>query len=565
MTGRVAIIRTAATVVAALVVLVPASQTHAATGFAPGRPDAKRAVGWTSWIDADLSAPRLGLSSSAPAPRLARAALRRNAARLGLDRSLAGVRLVRRLETPARDGARAFDQLRFRQQVGRLRLVWSQIDVTVAAGTVRSIAATVVPVGRGRAAGERRVSRTRALAIARRAVAGPDEALRPLPVAYVGAPTSNRAAGPRRARRAWVVEVRPASEEQAEAPTGLCIVIDAETGKVIGRWPGIADRPDRALDSSTARASASTTTPLWIGDASQIVDPLSRVKRYAEFAVTGDPRDGRNWLPWPDGILVPSSQRTTLMDALTANARNVVRTVCDVRGFCPGFQVAALGNDPATDVKKTSFADRFRNSFSIRDTDVMEGNGDPDQPSNDIVAHEHGHLVDFAYAGDRASGQSIEGLAVAEALADMFAYDYDFGDATLGEERFNQIVSRSWERPQGVSFGDRRYPAHMDDYDPTPPVDINGDPSAHFNSTILSHAYYLFVQRIGRDKAGAVLHTVPQRLSPRPTFDEVRRAVTQSAHALYGGLAAQDAIEAFIAVGLVPPPPDEPDCGPEAC
>ena len=79
-----------------------------------------------------------------------------------------------------------------------------------------------------------------------------------------GAPTRDRAAKPRRARSAWVVEVEPAGEQHEETAAGVCIVVDAATGKVIGRWPGIADRPDRG---PVARASGATQTFLWIGDA----------------------------------------------------------------------------------------------------------------------------------------------------------------------------------------------------------------------------------------------------------------------------------------------------------
>jgi hypothetical protein len=64
--------------------------------------------------------------------------------------------------------------------------------------------------------------------------------------------------------------------------------------------------------------------------------------------------------------------------------------------------------------------------------------------------------------------------------------------------------------------------AHMDDYDTTPFPD---NPPPHFNSTILSHAYYLFVQRVGQYRAGRVLHNVPSLLSPRPTLQEVSGGV----------------------------------------
>jgi hypothetical protein len=218
---------------------------------------------------------------------------------------------------------------------------------------------------------------------------------------------------------------------------------------------------------------------------------------------------------------VPAAQRTTIMDALTANAQNVVRTVCDVRGFCglrrtPFFPLV-FGNDPA----QQSSSSRLHSYMSIADEDIMSGAGDPSGPFNDVVAHEHGHLIDYDYAGDRViRGLNLEGRSVEEALADMFAFDYDRSDPTIGEES-PAGAGRDWANPGSITRGGQPYPAHMDDYDRTPPAADDGEPSEHFNSTILSHAYYLFVQAVGSDKAGRVLHSVPQRLSPAP---HVRRA-----------------------------------------
>jgi Zn-dependent metalloprotease len=140
----------------------------------------------------------------------------------------------------------------------------------------------------------------------------------------------------------------------------------------------------------------------------------------------------------------------------------------------------------------------------------------------------------------------------------MFAYDYDRADATIGEDR-PIGPGRNWANPNAIMRDGQPYPDHMSEYDPTPP-----DDSPHFNSTILSHAYYLFVQRVGHTKAGRVLHNVPQRLSPHPTFQQLRAAFSQSAHAIYGGTVAAHAIGAFTAVGLAPPP-QESDCGPRPC
>ena len=146
------------------------------------------------------------------------------------------------------------------------------------------------------------------------------------------------------------------------------------------------------------------------------------------------------------------------------------------------------------------------------------------------------------------------------------SYDYDRGDATIGEAAGGRNPARrNLESPSTKVFGSQPYPGVMSAYDETPPLASDGKPSEHFNSTILSHAYHLVVQSIGFDKAGRTLNNVPQRLSPKPTFAEVRRAFHDAAAAIYGVPTAVKVNAAFSAVGLNPPPHEEPDCGPEAC
>ena len=110
----------------------------------------------------------------------------------------------------------------------------------------------------------------------------------------------------------------------------------------------------------------------------------------------------------------------------------------------------------------------------------------------------------------------------------MFAYDFDREDATIAEESGGDI--RDWEVPGSKFRGDppQPYPAHMRDYDPTPPLDNGGEPIQHFNSTILSHAYYEYVKRIGHTKAGRVLHNVPATLSPDPPSKKSHEASSRA-------------------------------------
>lgn len=144
---------------------------------------------WTRTLQLRLTPQRLGLPAHASARRMASAALRRSARRLGLPRLLAGVRLVRDLHTPSgpAEGV-ALDNLRFEQTSRGRRVIWSQLDVLVAGGVVRSINATVLPIKRGRPAARAKVTRRRALAIARHAVPGREATGAPQLVTYAGTP-----------------------------------------------------------------------------------------------------------------------------------------------------------------------------------------------------------------------------------------------------------------------------------------------------------------------------------------------------------------------------------------
>jgi len=191
-----------------------------------------------------------------------------------------------------------------------------------------------------------------------------------------------------------------------------------------------------------------------------------------------------------------------------------------------------------------SRAESFRLEFFLSSLDTMDGDGDPNQPANDMVAHEMGHIMDWVHAGDR--DQSASGITneVEEALADMFAYEYDRFDATIGED---SQLRRNLADPDALFLRGQAYPDHVSEYDRTPPGGL-----PHYNSTILGHAYHRFVLAVGHAKAGHVLHAVPALLSPRPVFTEVARAFRTAADAAFGDATGDAAEAAFAAVGVRP-------------
>ena len=112
---------------------------------------------WTKHVNRAVNAEQLGLPASASARSLGRMAIHRFAGELGLRGSLAGVRFALE-QTPRGSKLR---QLRFRQTVKGLRVLYSQIDVAVVEDRVSSISATVVPLMSRRLRGAKRVSAAR--------------------------------------------------------------------------------------------------------------------------------------------------------------------------------------------------------------------------------------------------------------------------------------------------------------------------------------------------------------------------------------------------------------------
>ncbi len=79
----------------------------------------------------------------------------------------------------------------------------------------------------------------------------------------------------------------------------------------------------------------------------------------------------------------------------------------------------------------------------------------------------------------------------------------------------------------------------------------------HFKSTILSHAYWRFVEKVGHNVAGHVLHGMPAKLPARPRFIDAMRAFKDVALERYGQATSQHAVDVFkneVGIGLQEPP-----------
>lgn len=504
---------------ACVLALAPtAAQAAGTRGMAQARSQDQLAAGWTRTLNTNLSPRRLHLPADASPQRLARAALARHARRLGLNPSLSGLRLGQELGAAA--GAGPLRVVRFRQTVGGVRVVWSQIDVAIFAGKVRAISATIVPVKSGDPGGPHRIDRARALSVARHHVPGRERTLSPQLVAYAGWPTTRKVK--RRAPRlAFVVEAMPVGELGEHSPTPLCVVIDAASGKVIATWKGRAARPpegrrddSRTLSAAQARAgSAAVVKPiLIINNAQGQSIPPGIASLYASWQTSGDPLNRNDWPAQPH-LLVPPPNPD--LDEASFNARDVIAHMCFTRHFC-GRGDTVWGPD-----RPAGQSDDVWDPFLL--TGNLGGSDGYYEPSeervylsaelgraDDVIAHELGHHIDLTHADDRIF--TFEAQEVQEGLADMFAYDYDRGDATLAEDIGIRV---NWANP---------FPSQMRDY-ACDAQDI------HANATILSHAYYRFVQKVGHPLAGYLLHYVPPALPPQPTFFAVKDAFLALARA----------------------------------
>ncbi|MEM6766618.1 MAG: M4 family metallopeptidase [Bacteroidota bacterium] len=201
---------------------------------------------------------------------------------------------------------------------------------------------------------------------------------------------------------------------------------------------------------------------------------------------------------------------------------------------------------------------------------MFYGNGDvafdPLAKSLDVGGHEMTHGVIQATANLVYQDQPG---ALNESFADVFAVMIDREDFQLGEDIVNPNVFRSGALRDladpnngGNRLGDNGWqPKHMDEI--FTGTEDNG--GVHINSGIPNHAFYLFAQSVGKERAERVYYrALSVYLKRSSDFQDCRIAVIQSAEDLYGTAEANAAGQAFDQVGILGPdsggnPDPEPD------
>jgi hypothetical protein len=504
----------AAAVAGALV----APAAHAAE---PDRPDSRSP--WAAHVTLDLPAAKLGVGAKAARVALARAGARRAAARIGISRAELGD-----LQALPRHASAPAGSTQLRQSLGGLRVLWSQLDVTAASGRVGTVSGTLVPL-KGRLTGRVRISPARAVTIARNRVAGPDSASPAQLVAYAGGPEH-----PRAPRRAYVVAVDPESQ-QGDSPSADCVVIDAETGRVLTVWKGtVAPAPE-----PPGATTAATDTVL-----AQYEDAKGR-KSDADSAIGFDIWDlHTNGVPaltydTTGGFFTSQGNPTPLAAAVPGPPTSLMRVPIDLstnvaRSFClqqflnwcgrDGLRPAKLGPGYHRWFYTINWGGKVSQFKSSQQRIyIARGFNAIDEATH---AHEIGHDIDFFSRSDFQ--QTFEGLEVQEAIAEMFAYSY-FGDrpavqpGTCSMKQFmdgSQTCQLLDDNGQSTSV-----PHAYTSYNCT-------TPDEHVNGYILGKAFFTIVSKAGFKTATRLLAETLLRLPAKRTFGSVHTAFEDSATAI---------------------------------
>ena len=487
-------------------------------------PGAEAADGnWSRHVDGPITAKQLDLPSSTGPSRLGRAAIERSARKLTGGGRLGPLDAVGRLSTRP-PGGRAATTLRFRQSLDGRRVLWSQLNVLVQGSTVTSISGTVVPLRTAEVTGTRRISPAQARRIARRAVAGAAR-VRPAEfVVYAGEPEK-----PRRPRSAYVVEATTTRAKVDDSPT-ICVVIDAESGKVLKRWWGSAARIGAQPSTRAARTAQARNYLVQVAD--NKLTNVDLANDGANFYTPGNPYTwGSDSTRERELFGSPSTAFLTGAGQPYGVIAGATGFFCLKRNYCgrDSGQPGPVGNG---DLNRWFFSARFAGCrSSICNTSHYSSALDrifltvTDTNDWDTIAHEIGHVIDRHMRDDYI--QTFEGSEVQEALAEMFAYDSAYKEPV---SKLDGLL----KAPNSFNFpSEGPLPQKMSQYKCTAT-------DAHYNGYILGHAYWTWIDEMnkrgvdGRTVAGTLLQHIPWHLAGQRTFGDTRWAFLQVIKGFYG-------------------------------
>lgn len=176
----------------------------------------------------------------------------------------------------------------------------------------------------------------------------------------------------------------------------------------------------------------------------------------------------------------------------------------------------------------------------------------------DVAGHELTHGVIEATAGLRYIGQSG---ALNESLADIFGCMIDRSNWTIGETVVNPRVYpshalRDLSDPHNGASKDKQgwQPRTMSEYKKLPNTTAGDNGGVHINSSIPSHAYYLFASVVGKEKAERIFYrTLTTYLSASSQFVDLRIGARLACEELHGKESPEMTalIAAFDSVGIL--------------
>jgi hypothetical protein len=478
------------------------------------------ASNWSRQVHSPIAAKKLGLPADAGPARLGRAAIeRRIGGRLGkLD-------AVARMSSQP-PGGRRTTTVRFRQSLDGRRVLWSQFNVLVAGSKVMSISGTVVPLKSTDVTGERRISGKQAQRVARGAVAGAMR-LRPAEfVVFAGDPDK-----PRQPRNAYVVEVTTPEAGADDTPT-VCVVVDAETGKVLKQWRGSAARI--GAQPRTKRLSQAKNVLVQVADNKS--GNIDLANDGVNFFTTGNPYS------WGTGSATrerelfgsPSSAFLASPGQPFGQIGSVTQHFCLKRKYC-GRDSGLPGPVGGGNVNRWFFSARFG---GCRKGVCNNSHYDPgldriflttaDSDDADTIGHEVGHVIDEHFQDDYVD--NFEGSEVSEALGEMYSYDYSFKTRFGTGTSINDLLAA----PNLFTFPlDGQIPQKMSQFK------CNAK-DVHTNGYILAHAYWKWIEEMnakgvsGRNIAGNLLQQIPFQLAAARTFGDTRAAFLNVIKASFG-------------------------------
>jgi Zn-dependent metalloprotease len=379
----------------------------------------------------------------------------------------------------------------------------------------------------------------------------------------------------RPARLAWKLELATAPDARWLA------VVDAATGRVLSLYNRI-ETAGAVLGAGLDLFGAPEALNLWkeggrywmVDTSKPMFDPASDPPRRPRGAITI--LDARNrpatsdpiGQPFPRIFAVVSDlpDGGWLADAVSASAN--LSTAYDYYYNVHGRNSADGQGGGIRSIVR--LARNYPNAFWNSDSQtIFFGDALPFAGALDVVAHEFTHGVTDADAGLVYSGESG---ALSEAFSDIFgemAEAYAKGGAAdwLHGVRLGQTARDLRDPGSLVARTGQPYPAAMDQFVRT--TQDNG--GVHYNSTIVSHAYYLLAEgqggAIGLGAAERIFYrALALHLTPGAQFLDARLACVQSAEELFGAgsTEALKTQEAFEAVGIREPQADPAAPGPPA-